>query len=702
MAGKERSEKKDEKQLFTDPDFVGKSALGEGLPEMIDKIHERSVQVQWKRASSLCKKPELFGQIEAGNIKQGSLGDCWLLAAIAAVANFPGHIRNLFENDELAADGKYTIRLYDIKKGWEDVVIDDLLPCVDGVGAVFANFSDDHPCLWPALLEKAFAKFRGGSYMSLWGGSPNWAWQVMTGRLEQIWCFWKVIKARKSKRSRDDADEEEEEAEDDANEAGENENEAGGDDEEEAGDDEDEVGDPGKAPGGRWTELSMSDFLEPLEDGEAYKKWRAGHAGDLMYKKGLDQSLSSEQLFDVLAAYSQAGYLLGASMKKQEGQDALGIEPRPKREDGLVDHHMYSIIQLVSPSADIKLIQLRNPWGSGAEWNGAWGDESPEWKKHPELAADLKLKAAEDGTFFMPWESFASLFMGGIYMCPVSLPCPRAGKSKSAEIKDEASCPRCSHPYARRWLLYADGVWRRIGEGEPCFVCLRGTGWAAAGTVLQPVAGVHSRPPHHYPPPPAIRELRECEFDCKCYRRNPEHFRTRFHSSFLPPPPACTCGCGRTAAAGSTTCCSRCVETVPDIEVEAPDTDPNEVLELRGAYKPIQGKLVNGAPVWKQVETVYEGECGVLWKYATSWRMSMYEDDIGSDGGYMRSVGPMLAPWLITDWDNEGGDPCKMKMRMKPLEVKHDEICDRRVKRESELVVRAEAFAASLELTKSK
>lgn len=26
-----------------------------------------------------------------------------------------------------------------------------------------------------------------------------------------------------------------------------------------------------------------------------------------------------------------------------------------------------------------QLLKLRNPWGSGTEWKGAWSDKSPEW-----------------------------------------------------------------------------------------------------------------------------------------------------------------------------------------------------------------------------------------------------------------------------------------------------------------------------------
>ena len=47
--------------------------------------------------------------IRADNIAQGRLGDCWLLAALAVVADFPGHIQQLFKESEIAEGGKYTV-----------------------------------------------------------------------------------------------------------------------------------------------------------------------------------------------------------------------------------------------------------------------------------------------------------------------------------------------------------------------------------------------------------------------------------------------------------------------------------------------------------------------------------------------------------------------------------------------------------------
>jgi hypothetical protein len=42
--------------------------------------------------------PSLYGSkgINPGAVKQGSLGDCWYLAAISAVGEFPQRVKNIF------------------------------------------------------------------------------------------------------------------------------------------------------------------------------------------------------------------------------------------------------------------------------------------------------------------------------------------------------------------------------------------------------------------------------------------------------------------------------------------------------------------------------------------------------------------------------------------------------------------------------
>ncbi|XP_058465598.1 calpain-A-like isoform X1 [Malaya genurostris] len=102
---------------------------------------------------------------------------------------------------------------------------------------------------------------------------------------------------------------------------------------------------------------------------------------------------------------------------------ACSIEPDPnvteaETPEGLIRGHAYSItkIQLAdivtpSTSGKIPLIRLRNPWGNEAEWNGAWSDQSPEWRFIPdEQKEELGLSFDVDGEFWMSYRDFIRYF----------------------------------------------------------------------------------------------------------------------------------------------------------------------------------------------------------------------------------------------------------------------------------------------------
>ena len=73
---------------------------------------------------------------------------------------------------------------------------------------------------------------------------------------------------------------------------------------------------------------------------------------------------------------------------------------------GIVSGHAYSLISINEFEHQgqlVRLLKLRNPWGSG-EWKGDWSDASPLWT--PELRASQGCKIEDDGTFFIPFEQY--------------------------------------------------------------------------------------------------------------------------------------------------------------------------------------------------------------------------------------------------------------------------------------------------------
>ena len=121
---------------FTDAEFPpeDRSILGEIGGDVPNDL-------EWVRAPDLLRMdgevarhggvPKLFDGIDPCDIMQGELGDCWLMSAIAALAEFPKWIaEEVFVTREYQPDGKYVLKLWDCaERKFVKVVIDDFIPC---------------------------------------------------------------------------------------------------------------------------------------------------------------------------------------------------------------------------------------------------------------------------------------------------------------------------------------------------------------------------------------------------------------------------------------------------------------------------------------------------------------------------------------------------------------------------------------------
>jgi len=113
--------------------------------------------------------------ISSSDIREGQLGDHWLISALACVAERPSLIHRLFQpaasaaasstvtktyaRDQLNRNGAYVVCL--CKNGERrEVLVDDYLPCSPGGGPIFSRSNGDS--LWVSLVEKAMAKLHGG------------------------------------------------------------------------------------------------------------------------------------------------------------------------------------------------------------------------------------------------------------------------------------------------------------------------------------------------------------------------------------------------------------------------------------------------------------------------------------------------------------------------------------------------------------
>ena len=336
--------------------------------------------------------------INATDVAQGALGDCWLLAAVAALAEFPDALRKIFIDREVNPRGMYTLRLFNAAKGrFETIQVDDRMPVkIDYENIVLQNSSKKKELLflkasdnelWTALLQKAFAKFFGG-YAQLDGGLAVVAWNILTGgncmaldKEDGTWDF-RIFKFG-SKKS-----------------------------------------------------FGKSNNWVPKRVGasDVYYDW----SRDSDFKKK-----SEDEVFDIIRAYAKSRCLLGASIKQKKDE-----EREAKHDNGLISGHAYSILDCRRPGlrgfdkiydkgkTGVKLVKLRNPWGNNCEWKGAWSDGAKEWDENPQFVEELKYEGdKDDGVFWMDWKDFCENFTK-IDVCDRD-----ANKDLSLEIYEEY--PKC-------------------------------------------------------------------------------------------------------------------------------------------------------------------------------------------------------------------------------------------------------------------
>ena len=400
---------------FTDSEFppaatsIGKTSEEDPSSRLRITPAERD-GAQWVRLPDFIRRAnrldssapiELFGSIEPNDLTQGIVGDCWLLATLACLAEFPNTIESLFEPSAVE-DGEFKVRLFDLDtREWKTITIDDHIPCKweddysevpfrvreDGVRVYDGRVAPGRRLqplfavpngnqMWAALLEKAVAKFVG-SYAALAGGHEPFAMIAFTG-FPQVYQFKRLpVNEQKS-----------------------------------------------IAKLGEWE--------------RGWAQWASKFSPSCGYRPILDEdekSMTDESLWKRLLEYDRMNYLLAASIVCYESL----VPPRP---DGLVVGHAYSFLA-AEEFGPVRLVKLRNPHGKGTpaqptEWRGAWSDDAPEWPLHPNIAAMVGHENVHDGIFWMSFSDFAKTF-DKLLVLPYPMSAPRGALSSIRRAKIRAS-----------------------------------------------------------------------------------------------------------------------------------------------------------------------------------------------------------------------------------------------------------------------
>ncbi|CAI2349809.1 unnamed protein product [Caenorhabditis sp. 36 PRJEB53466] len=176
------------KTLFEDPEF----------PANDKSIYYRtppSARIIWKRPGEIISNPQLIVQGESRfDVKQGALGDCWFLAALANITLYDALFYRMVPPNQSFTEnyaGIFHFQFWHYGK-WVDVVVDDRLPTVNN--QLYYLHSQDNTEFWSALVEKAYAKLHGG-YENLDGGTTAEALEDFTGGLTEYFDLRKSDKA---------------------------------------------------------------------------------------------------------------------------------------------------------------------------------------------------------------------------------------------------------------------------------------------------------------------------------------------------------------------------------------------------------------------------------------------------------------------------------------------------------------------------
>ncbi|XP_061719419.1 LOW QUALITY PROTEIN: calpain-C [Cydia pomonella] len=151
-------------QLWEDPDFP--AAQASVFYHQTPPFH-----FVWKRAKEIYTDPTFVrDNCDIFDVVPGKLGDKWLVSCLSVLFLSKGLLYRVVPADQRVDAGYAGIFRFRIWwcGQWLEVLVDDRLPTVNGKLAFLQTSSTEQ--LWPALLEKAYAKLHG-SYEALKYGS---------------------------------------------------------------------------------------------------------------------------------------------------------------------------------------------------------------------------------------------------------------------------------------------------------------------------------------------------------------------------------------------------------------------------------------------------------------------------------------------------------------------------------------------------
>ena len=168
----------EEGATYEDEEFP---ATEESLVGFGEKNADKVKNLEWKPLDELFESGyDIAGdKIGPTDVKQGILGDCYFICAIAAVAEFKERIRRNILTKDNPSSTVHSVAL-NICGIFEEVVIDGYIPYSAAYKAAAFTKSSQSQDVWVMLIEKAWAKVHGG-YLNIESGYVYEALSALTG-----------------------------------------------------------------------------------------------------------------------------------------------------------------------------------------------------------------------------------------------------------------------------------------------------------------------------------------------------------------------------------------------------------------------------------------------------------------------------------------------------------------------------------------
>lgn len=171
-------------ELFTDVNFPKEDALYWGDFGEAGGISGNAVE--WVRVSDRDNFPgtESFwgpngvDSISIRDIRQGYIGNCWIMAAISALAEHQDRVDDIMISNGFEENGIYAMNMYSLGVPFTQIV-DDWMPIRPSGNTLYAGLGQDGS-YWAAIVEKMFAKWYG-NWEHLVGGWMNLAVSALNG-----------------------------------------------------------------------------------------------------------------------------------------------------------------------------------------------------------------------------------------------------------------------------------------------------------------------------------------------------------------------------------------------------------------------------------------------------------------------------------------------------------------------------------------